>query len=90
MARSVPGWHFFCCLYLRPLFSRILGCLIKANNLKGWDAKPPACVARKRDTAAGLPGKRSTLEGVDYEKDGFGLCSLFSFCFCNSFRGTGW
>jgi chitinase len=34
--------------------------LKKANHLKGWDAKPPAYVARKRDTAAGLPGKRST------------------------------
>jgi hypothetical protein len=38
--------------------------LIKANHLKGWDAKPPAYVARKRDTAAGLPGKRSTFGSV--------------------------
>jgi chitinase len=38
--------------------------LIKANHPKGWDAKPPAYVARKRDTAAGLPGKRSTFGSV--------------------------
>jgi hypothetical protein len=38
--------------------------LIKANHPKGWDAKPPAYVARKRDTAAGLPGKRSTFGRV--------------------------
>ena len=38
--------------------------MIKANHPKGWDAKPPAYVARKRDTAAGLPGKRSTFGSV--------------------------
>jgi chitinase len=38
--------------------------LIKANHSKGWDAKPPAYVARKRDRAAGLPGGRSTYENV--------------------------
>ncbi len=38
--------------------------MIKANHSKGWDAKPPAYVARKRDTAAGLPGKRSTFGSV--------------------------
>ena len=38
--------------------------MIKANHPKGWDAKPPAYVARKRDMAAGLPGKRSTFGSV--------------------------
>ena len=57
-------WHFFCCLVLWSLFFSIFDCLIKANHPKGWDAKPPAYVARKRDTAAGLPGKRSTFGSV--------------------------
>jgi hypothetical protein len=46
------------------LFFLIFRCLIKANHSKGWDAKPPAYVARKRDTVAGLPGERRTFGSV--------------------------